>query len=69
MSMNCGCLFLSTVSPFLKLVSKTCNPHSRTDTSKLGVHFFTDSTDVEQDIDVLYSTAAKQPNINRLCTF
>ena len=35
----------------MKLVSKAC---SRADTSKLGVYFFTDSTDEEQYIDFLY---------------
>ena len=44
MSMNCGCLVLSTVSPLVE----ACKQSSRADTSKLGVYFFTDSTDEEQ---------------------
>ena len=36
-----------------KLLSNACIEHSRTDTSKLGVHFFTDCTAEEQYIHVL----------------
>ena len=41
------------MSPLVEFVSKACIPRSRADTSKLGVHFFTDSTDEEKYIDVL----------------
>ena len=34
----------------MRLVSKACISRSRADTSKLGVYFFTDSTDEEQYI-------------------
>ena len=53
MSMNCGCLFLSTVSPLVEACKQVMHSTLSSRYKQVGSAFLTDSTDEEQDIDVL----------------